>query len=374
VSRRGPLAVFVVFGVFWGGWAALLPAVQAAVDASKGELGLTLLFVAAGSLPAMLVTGRAFDRRGARVLPGAVAAMAIAVVLPGLAGSVAALAAALLVVGLASGAVDVAMNGSVSELEARRDVRLMQLAHGLYSAGVMAGALAVGLAREAGAEPPAILAVIGALILAAALLNLGQPAVEPRASAPGRLGLRRAAVPFGIACGFAFVIEGGMENWGAVFLEQDLDAGPAASALAPAAYGAAMMLGRFSGHRLERRLGDTRLLAGAMCVTLVGLLAAALAPSVPVAVAAFFVGGAGISIAAPSLFGAGGRQAPPEARGHAVATVTTIGYLGFLVGPPIVGGVAEAVGLRASFLLLGCIAAALALAAPRLDLPGRRAS
>ena len=66
------------------------------------------------------------------------------------------------------------------------------------------------------------------------------------------------------------------------------------------------------------------------------------------AIAAFFVGGAGISIAAPALFGAGGRLAPPEERGSAVATVTTLGYLGFLVGPPIVGGLAEAVGLRAA--------------------------
>jgi len=94
---------------------------------------------------------------------------------------------------------------------------------------------------------------------------------------------------------------------------------------------------------------------------------------VPVAVVAFFVGGAGISIAAPALFGAGGRNAAPEERGRAVATVTTIGYLGFLVGPPLVGGAAEAVGLRAAFAALALVAIALVIATPRLGLSRKSA-
>ena len=159
-----------------------------------------------------------------------------------------------------------------------------------------------------------------------------------------------------------------MENWGAIFLEQDLDAGPAVSALAPAAYGGAMMVGRLSGQWLERHLGDAVMLSGSMGVALLGLVAAALAPNVPIAVAAFFIGGAGISIAAPVLFGAGGRMTSPEERGTALATVTTLGYLGFLVGPPIVGGLAEVAGLRASFAALALIAAALVVAVPRLGL------
>jgi MFS family permease len=108
-----------------------------------------------------------------------------------------------------------------------------------------------------------------------------------------------------------------------------------------------------------------------MVVALGGLAAAALAPNPPAAIAAFFVGGAGISIAAPVLFGAGGRLTSPEERGSALATVTTLGYLGFLVGPPIVGGIAEAVGLRASFAALAVIATGLIVAVPRLHLNGR---
>ena len=371
MRRRGPLAAFFVLGVFWGGWAALVPAIQTAVGASKGELGVTLLFVAVGSVPAMLLGGHVFDHRGPRILPWLIGAFAAAALLPAFAHSIAVLAACLFAVGVTSGSLDVAMNGAVSELEAQRSTRMMQLAHGLYSAGVLVGALSAGLARELGAGRLAILCGIAVVILAAATLNLQHEQVERRPAKRRGPRLSRAAIPLGIACAAALVIEGGMENWGAIFLERDLDAVPAVSALAPAAFGGAMMLGRFWGQSLERRLGDTVLLSGAFGVAVSGLVVAALAPNIPVAVAGFFVGGAGISIAAPVLFGAGGRNADPQERGAGVATVTTIGYLGFLIGPPIVGGLAEAAGLRASFTALALVAAALVVTVPRLGL-GRK--
>jgi MFS family permease len=206
------------------------------------------------------------------------------------------------------------------------------------------------------------------LLFVAAAMNIGHEHVARKPVAGRGLRLSRAAIPLGIACAAAFVIEGGIENWGALFLERELDADPGVSALAPAAFGAAMMLGRFSGQWLERRLGDTVLLMSSFGVALAGLVLVALAPSVPLAVAGFFIGGAGISTAAPALFGAGGRNAAPGDRGRAVATVTTIGYLGFLVGPPFVGGTAEAVGLRAGFAALALVAVALVLVTPRLGL------
>ena len=371
MSRRGPLAAFVAFGLLWGGWAALVPAVQEAVGASKGSLGLAFLFVAVGSVPAMLLTGRELDRRGARVLPWLLVGLAGAALLPAFAGSVGALAAALLVLGVFTGATDVAMNAAVSELEVRRDERLMQLAHALYSGGVLVGALGVGIARELGAGRVEILAGVSLLLVAAAALNTGHPRLVRSATTPRRLRLSRAVIPLGIACAAAFVIEGGMENWGAIFLERELDAGPAVAALAPAAYGGAMMAGRLSAHRLERLIGDSTLFAGAMALALAGLVGAALAPNVPLAIVAFFVGGAGISVAAPTLFGAGGRGAAERERGSAVATVTTLGYLGFLIGPPLLGGIAELAGLRGSFAVLGLLAAGLVAVTPRLALNGR---
>ena len=373
VRRRGPLAAFFAFGFFWGGWAALVPAIQDAVGASKGELGLALLFVAIGSLPSMLVTGRELDRHGARLIPVLLAGLGVAALLPAFADGIPALAASLFVIGVLGGALDVAINAAVSELEVRRGTRLMQLAHALFSGGLLAGALASGLARQLGASRLEVLGGVAIVVFAAAALNLGHERVQRQATAKPSLRLSRAAIPLGIACAGAFVIEGGMENWGALFLERELDSDPAVSALAPAAYAGAMMLGRLSGQWLEQLLGDALLLMGAFGVALLGLVTVALAQQVPVAVVAFFVGGAGISIAAPALFGAGGRNAAREERGRAVATVTTIGYLGFLVGPPLVGGAAEAVGLRAAFAALALVAIALVIATPRLGLSRKSA-
>ena len=292
MRRRGPLAAFFALGVVWGGWAALVPAIQTAVGATKGELGLALLFVALGALPAMLLTGGQVDRHGPRVLPVVLAGLAAAAVLPAFADSVAVLAAALFALGIASGAVDVAINGAVAELEARRSTRLMQIAHALFSAGVLVGAIGIGLARQAGAGRLTCLAAVAAVVLGVAVLNLGHERAAPR---PGpatsrRPRLSRVAIPLGIVCAAAFLIEGGIESWSALFLERELDAGPAVGALGPAAYGGAMMLGRFSGQWLERLLGDTLLLTGAASIAGAGLVAASLAPAAPIAIAAFFLG------------------------------------------------------------------------------------
>jgi MFS family permease len=129
-----------------------------------------------------------------------------------------------------------------------------------------------------------------------------------------------------------------------------------------------MVIGRLSAQRLHRYLSDARLLTAGACASIVGLLAVSGAGIAALAIASLFVAGAGVSFVAPTLFGAAGRGVPEAERGAAVATVTTLGYLGFLVGPAIVGGVAQAVGLRASFVVLAGAAAVVALAAPRLRL------
>jgi MFS family permease len=186
--------------------------------------------------------------------------------------------------------------------------------------------------------------------------------------------MRRPAVLFGLACAAAFLVEGGIEAWSALFAERELDARPGAAALAPAAYALAMVTGRLSGQWLDRRLGDARLVATGGVVSLAGLSLAAAAPALPVALAGFFLGGLGVSVVAPAMFGAAGRTAAPEERASAVATATTLGYSGFLLGPPLVGALAESTGLRGAFVLLAGAAGVLALAAPRLGLERRPAS
>jgi sugar phosphate permease len=361
-ARRAVLGAFFAFGGFWGGWAVLVPAVQDAVGASTGALGLALLGIGIGSLPAMLLAGQLIDRSPFPLLPLALAAFALVVLLPGIVHSVPALLGVLLLLGAATGAADVAINAEAAAVERESGQRLMLLAHAFFSLGVIAGAVATGVLRQLGSGRLPILALLAVGLLAAAAGNRRPTARPlPRDGSSRGTGVRRPLLLIGAACAAAFMVESGIENWSALYLQRELGAPSIVSAAGPAAYAAAMASGRLLSSRL--RLDDRALLAAGGVTALVALLGASLAQSAPVAAAAFFVGGLGVSVAAPTLFGAAGRHG---ARG--VATVTTIGYLGFVVAPPLVGGIAELVGLRGSFAALAVFAALLAVATPRLAL------
>jgi MFS family permease len=361
-AARGPLLAFAAFGAYWGAWGVLVPDIKEQVDASVTELGIAFLALAFAALPAMLVTGRIVDRVGPRIMPVTLVLFGLAAVLPGLAGSVWQLTLALIFVGLTTGAVDVVINVAATNVETSGGPRVMQVAHALFSAGFLVAAIAVGVARGAGAEPLQVLAGIAVLVLVSALFNRGYPA-SPRREAPPRPALSRRLVVLGLLAGLAFMIEGGIENWSALYLETDLDASPAVSGLGPGCFAAAMVGGRLLGQWLELRVGDRRLLSVGALAGSVGLLLAAVAPTIPLALVGFAIGGAGVSLAAPTLFGAAGRGASDAERGSAVASVTTISYLGFLVGPPLIGAVSGATDLRVGIGLLSGIALVLAVTA-----------
>jgi MFS family permease len=359
-------AGFVALGLFWGAWASVLPGVQDATGASDGELGLALLFVSVGSVPTMLlVAGPAIDRYGTRAVAVSCAAFAVAVLLPGLASSVLGLTVALVFTGAASGALDVGINARASRYEEETGRRVMPAAHGLYSVGVLVGAVAAGLARSAGAgREPILLGV--ALLVAATAVAFAVEAPASVAHAPQReRGVRfeRALVALGLVGALAFVVEGGTESWSALFLENRLDAPPSVSGLGPGVFGAAMALGRFGG-QAATRVSGRGLLAGGAAVASGGCLLVAASETAAVALAGFALAGAGISLAAPVVFGAAGRGRANAA--SAVATATTLGYLGLLVGPPLVGAVAQTTSLAVSFVVLAGVAAAVAATASRL--------
>jgi predicted MFS family arabinose efflux permease len=365
--KRAAVGAFLTFGGFWGAWASLVPSVKESAGLSQGQLGLALLCIGLGSVPAMVLVGVWIDRFGDVVVPGLLAVLAAIVVLPALANSLVTLGAALLLVGAASGSADVALNAEVSALEAQTGERLMPLAHALFSAGVIVGAVASGLARQLGAGRVWILGVAGVLLALTAWANR-HPSARVVATRGQKRKLRGPLIAIGLVCAVAFIVEGALEGWSALFLERELDQPPAISALGPGAFAIGMVTGRLSAQRLHRYLSDAKLLMSGACVSIVGLLVVSGAGMAALAIGSFFVAGAGVSFAAPTLFGAAGRGVPEEERGAAVATVTTLGYLGFLVGPAIVGGVAQAVGLRASFIVLAGAAAIVAIAAPRLRL------
>ncbi|MGH2995837.1 MAG: MFS transporter, partial [Gaiellaceae bacterium] len=226
-----------------------------------------------------------------------------------------------------------------------------------------------------GAEPlPILVAAAGVLVVSAGLNRGAAELPAPQAERGPRLRFTRPLVLLGLLCGVAFVAESGIENWSALFLETELDASPALAGLGPGFFAAAMVLGRVLGQRLEARVGDAVLLSCGGLLAAGGLTTAATAPAIPVAIAGFFLGGAGISVAAPTLFGAAGRSSAEHERGSSVAAVTTLSYLGFLGGPPLIGSVSGALDLRAGVALLAGIAVLVSVASASLSsaLPLRR--
>ena len=356
-----PFAGFFAFGVFWGAWAAVLPAVKAGTGATDAQLGVALLCVAAGALSAMLTTGALANRFGARATAGAFTGFAAAVCVPALTRSVLALALSLLLLGALSGAVDVTINGAVASLERERGRSLMNQAHALFPLGSLAGAAAAAAARGAGASAEAILVAVAFVVLGVGLSSLlgRHPIVVERAAPRFRLVRARGLVVLGVVCALGFMIENGLESWSAVQLSDTLGAGPAVSGLGPAAFAGAMVAGRLVMARIAAR-ATGQLLAGAALLSAAGLLVVAAAGAPAVALAGVAVAGFGVAGVAPTVLGVGGRIAPEGERSTAIATVTTVSYLGFLAGPVLVGGVAGAVGLRGGLVALALVALLLA--------------
>jgi hypothetical protein len=243
---------------------------------------------------------------------------------------------------------------------------VLSLAHGSFSACVVVGSLAAGGLRTAGAGAQTVLVLVGLVVAATAAVLLRAPAAGgPRQAA--RVSLRpvpRLLLVLGGLCALAFFVENAWQSWGAVHLESDLDASPALGALAPALFASAAAFSRLGGHALAGRVSELTLLRGGAALGAAGTLLGALAPVAGLALVGVVAAGAGISICAPVLFSIAGRAADEAVRGAAVSIVTTIAYLGFLVGPAAVGLLASATTLETSLAAVAGVAVALAVLAP----------
>jgi MFS family permease len=365
-GRVRALTGFAALGIFWGAWGAELPAVKAHAGAGDAALGVALFCIGAGALVAMRPAGVLLDRRGREVLPAITALFAVAGFLPALATTPFELAAALLLLGAASGSLDVAINAEAVRAEAV-GAPVLRLAHGMFSVAAVTGALAAGGLRAAGASPAGVFAVVCGLVLGAGVATLVLEAAPPRREDAARLrDLLRAPWPLvalGGLCALAFFVEGSWQTWGAVHLQNTLGASAALSAAAPAVFAASAAVGRIAGQGLKAP--ERVALTAAATLAAAGTAVAATAASPAIALVGIAVAGLGTSICAPTLIAIAGRRALPERRGSAVSVVTTVAYLGFLLGPAAVGVAADATTLRTALAAVAGLALLLALLARR---------
>lgn len=367
-ERRGLLLAFAVFGGFWGAWSAVLPALRAQAGISDGQLGLALGAIALSAVPVMPVAGRLVDRLGARrALPDTLVAFAVVTPLAGLAHSLAPLVGCLVLLGVATGGLDVVVNTATAGWERIEAQRLMSVAHGAFSAGVLVGSASAGLARQAGAGPFAVLLTVAFLLLVVAGTQPAYRQADVHAVAGVHTALSGVLIGIGLLTAGAFLCEDAIGSWSALHLERGLHATPAVSGLGPALFAGAMAAGRLAGGLL--RLRDDLVVGAAASLLALGVVALAVAPSPAVALVALVLAGAGTSVLAPVLYSAVGARAEPGRQGADLARVTALGYAGFVAGPPLVGALSAASSLPVALGSLAVVGAALAVGGPLLLRP-----
>jgi MFS family permease len=357
----------VVFGAFWGTWGSAVPRVREQAGLDDAQLGTALLFISAGALPAMLLTGRALDRWGLGCTAGAVVALGGAGLAAAItAGGLVSLCAGLAGVGLASGAADVALNSVGGRAEQRSGRPIITRTGAVFSTAVVVSSLGTGAAFALGAPTWVPFAVVLLLsILAGAGIHRALPADEsgPEPAVPsGGPPMRMPVLPLllvGVLGALAFASENAHQSWGAVFLEDVLATGPGFSAIAPAAFAAVVAVTRFAVSTLKPAHARTVLILGAL-VAAVGAAVIARAPSVPVALAGLVLAAAGTAALFPTLLSIVSRNVVESSRGRATSIVTVVSYLGFLLGPVYVGLWASATSLRGAMTAVAALGLALA--------------
>lgn len=356
---RAVAAMFVLNGALFGIWASRVPAVAARHGLSPGSLGLVLLLMAAGAILSFPLAGRGADRAGAYRVTwasalGYVAALGALAVAP----TVPLLGLALFAFGATHGAMDVAMNAWAGEVERRAGRPMMASFHAMWSLGAGLGAGSGFLAVSLGAGIGAHFFLAGALVAAGslALARVGWASdTAPHHDGPVFALPRGALLLVGLVALGSAVGEGGMADWSAIFLVRSTGAGEAAAALGYAIYSVAMVAMRLSGDRFTARFGPVAVarLAGLFAAS--GALLAVTFATYPVALAGFVLMGLGYALIIPLAFSRAAND-PVMRPGAAIASVSTLGYGGILLGPPLLGTVAELTSVRLAFLVLAVLA------------------
>ena len=368
--------LFLVNGILFATWVSRIPAIETARGFTHAQLGLQLFFLAAGAMIAMPVSGFLSARIGSdRVCRSALFLYAGMLPLIALAPSTLIFSFALFAFGLGHGALDVAMNAQAVAVEKSYRRPIMSSFHALWSTGGLVGASGGGALAALGLPPSLHFSLAAALLglLGMTSFRALQPhlPVEPDNSSdkatlfswPSKGLLALAAIALCVMAG-----EGAMADWGAVYLRKVISTSEGLAAAGYAGFSIAMAGGRFFGDALAARFGAVALVRASATFALFGLAWILAAPGPMLALVGFACVGFGYAPIVPMVFSATGRHRGINP-GVALATVTTLGYLGFLLGPPVIGFAAGMIGLRAALglLLASTLLAVLLAPAVRAD-------
>jgi len=346
--------LFLVDGAGFGTWAAHVPVFKQLLHLENGSLTFVLVSLIIGALITMPITGQLIAHYSSRrVIRIAAVVYVLAVALLAQASSFLFLILFAGLFGAAKGAFDVAVNAQAIAVENHYKQSTMSFFQGCWSAGGLLGAGAAGLMLQHHGTAQADLSLTASVLILcslAALPLLVNETVEPRKSAkfvwPDNTILRIAALAF-----FGLMAEGAIADWASVYLHSNVGVTLPLAAAGYAAYAIAMAAARFSGDWLAQHFSGKNILHVSGLLIAAGLGCALLANSWWPAVLGFMLAGIGIANIVPVIWGVAGRDTRMGA-GPAISAVTTIGYCGFLTGPPIIGSLAVFVGLRLAMAVI----------------------
>lgn len=385
-ARRARIAIALFFflsGFGFSTWASRIPDIQHRLQLNEAQLGSVLFALPLGLLCTMPVTGLLLQRfSSSRIMfVGALAFNAMLTVL-GFVTDVWQLVIGLFCFGASRNLLNISMNAQSVGVQALYQKSIITTFHGIWSVAGFSGAALGGVMVYFNIGTSWHFMIVGLLMVILGFFaypgSLQQP---PATSGRGRFALPdKGLLKYGLICFAVMSCEGTMYDWSGIFFQKAVHASKEVVTAGFVAYMIAMAAGRFSGDKLVNKLGVVTMIKYSGLLIFSGLLLASLVPSPIPAIIGFMMTGVGVSCVVPLVFSMAGKSTT-MANGAAIAAVSTIGYLGFLLVPPMIGFLAEAAGLRWAFgfmAIFGLLITALIIissnlrssASQRIPLPG----
>ncbi|MCW3467242.1 MFS transporter [Chitinophaga nivalis] len=358
-ARQYRIAISVFFfisGLGYSTWASRIPSIQQQLHLNEAQLGAVLLALPIGLMLTMPVTGKLLGAFSSRkiMLYGALVFNVI-LSLPGFATSVWQLALVLFCFGSARNLLNLSMNAQAVHIQHMHHQSIITTFHGIWSIAGFTGAAIGYLMVTMNVAPSYHLLIISILLLGFTLVYYpktyaDQPIVsdikKPVFSLPDK-----SLLKYSLICFACMATENTMYDWSGIYFQKVVHASKPTATAAFVIYMIAMTTGRFAGDKLVATIGIKKILHYSGWLILTGLSLAIIFPYPLPAGIGFVFAGFGVSCVVPLVFSLAGKSKNTNG-GQTLAAISTIGYLGFLVVPPLVGFVAQATSLRYSFAIM----------------------
>lgn len=356
------IAVSVFFfcqGLSFSSWASRIPDIKTALQLSEAGLGSILLALPAGQLLTMPFSGRAVTRFGSKyVLRIAIIGYVISLTNIGLVQSHWQLALALFCFGICGNLCNISVNTQALHAERIYERPIMSSFHGIWSTAGFSGAMIGALMIRFELRPWHHFLIVAGIVAIAALNFQKYLLLTPTSQSASSF--KRIKRPHGsllLLGAIAFCClsaEGCMFDWSGVYFREVVSAKGYYASLGYASFMIMMATGRFTGDGLAKRFGRRRMVQVSGLLIFSGMMIAVLFPTLIMATIGYMIVGLGVSSIIPLMYSTAGKV-KEVASGIAIATVSGVGFFGFLMGPPLIGYIAEMAGLPVSFAVIACL-------------------